>query len=307
MEFDQGIVARRNYTGWPADVLSQFVASQVHRARNAAMPSPFPGMDPYLEHPNVFPNLHDKLIVHLEEAIQPQLPEPYYAKGAQRVWLEYVEGSRYPDVTVLRANQPASRPPSDDGGVAIAEIPVKITAPYIPWDEFRETFLEVYSKVDGQPRLVTAIEVLSPINKSPGQQARGAYREKQGEVLRSKVHLIEIDLLRAGSPTTAVPYKDLVQRCGAVDYHVSVHYFDQPDDFFIYPIQLPDRLPKISIPLLPGDGPVDVDLQAIFDRCYDRGPYRREVNYAKDPPPPALSSERLAWVKTVLAAHAKSN
>jgi hypothetical protein len=266
------------------------------------MPSPFPGMDPYLEHPNVFPNLHDKLIVHMEEAIQPLLPEPYYAKGAQRVWLEYVEGSRVPDVSVLRTNRPASHPTNDGGGVAIAEMPVKITAPYIPWDEFHETFLEIYSKEDGQPRLVTAIEVLSPINKSPGQQARGAYREKQGQMRTSKVHLVEIDLLRAGTHTTAVPLKDLVKRCGNVDYHVCVHCFDQPDDFFIYPIQLPDKLPKVSIPLLPGDHPVEVDLQSILDVCYDRGPYRREVNYAKDPPPPALSPERLAWVKDVLAA-----
>ena len=58
------------------------------------MPSPFPGMDPYLEDPNIFPNLHDKLIMYMEEFIQPQLPEAYYAKASQRVWLEYAEGSR---------------------------------------------------------------------------------------------------------------------------------------------------------------------------------------------------------------------
>ncbi|MEX2175763.1 MAG: DUF4058 family protein [Pirellulaceae bacterium] len=266
------------------------------------MPSPFPGMDPYLEHPNVFPNLHDKLIVYMEEFIQPQLPEPYYAKGSQRVWLEFVEGSRVPDVSVLRTSHPTGRPPIDDGGVAVAEMPIRITAPYAAWDEFRETFLEIYSKGEGEPRLVTAIEVLSPINKSPGQQARAAYREKQGEMLGAEVHLVEIDLLRAGTHTTAVPLKDIVLRCGPVDYHVCVHCFDQPDDFFVYPIQLADKLPKVSIPLLPGDRPVEVDLQAIFERCYERGPYRREVNYSKDPPPPALAPERLAWVKGVLAA-----
>lgn len=265
------------------------------------MPSPFPGMDPYLEAPSVYPGLHDQLITHLAEFLQSRLPEPYYAKGNQRVWLEYAEGTRIPDVSVLRTGRPASYQTQAEGGIAVAEMPVKITAPYLPWDEFRETFLEIYSKVDDQPLLVTAIELLSPINKSPSQQSRAAYREKQGELLRSKVHLVEIDLLRAGTPTTAVPHKELVQRCGQVDYHVCVHYFDQPADFFIYPIQLPDKLPKVSVPLLPGDPPVEVDFQAIFDRCYDRGPYRREVNYAKDPPPPALSPERLAWVKSVLA------
>ncbi len=265
------------------------------------MPSPFPGMDPYLEHPNIFPNLHDRLIVYLEDAIQPQLPEPYYAKGAQRIWFEYLEETRIPDVSVLKPARTNSPKPKAEGGVAIAEIPVRITTPYVPWDEFRETFVEIYSKENGEPRLVTAMEVLSPINKSPGQQARGAYGKKQLEVLGSKVHLIEIDLLRAGAHTTAVPHKELVKRCGDVDYHICVHHFDQPDDFFIYPIQLPDKLPKLSIPLLPGDPSVQVDLQSVFSLCYDRGPYHREVNYKNDPPPPALSSERLAWVKGVLA------
>jgi hypothetical protein len=259
-------------------------------------------MDPYLEHPNVFPNFHGALIVHLAEEIQSRLPEPYYAKGGQRVWLEFVKGSRIPDVSVLRTDRTSSRIPRDDGGVAVAELPVKVTVPYIPWDEHRESFIEIYSKEDGEPRLVTAIEILSPVNKSPGEQGRGAYCKKQGELLVSKVHLVEFDLLRAGAHTTAIPQREFFERFGAVDYHVCAHYFDQPDDFFIYPIQMPDRLPKVFIPLLPGDEPVAIELQPVFDRCYDRGPYRREINYAKDPPPPSLSPERLAWVKGVLAA-----
>lgn len=43
------------------------------------MPSPFPGMDPCLEHPEIFPGLHDRLIAYLSEALQPVLPSPYYA------------------------------------------------------------------------------------------------------------------------------------------------------------------------------------------------------------------------------------
>ncbi|MCI0360485.1 MAG: DUF4058 family protein [Planctomycetaceae bacterium] len=271
------------------------------------MPSPFPGMDPYLEHPNVFPNLHDRLILYLEEEIQQLLPEPYFAKSGQRIWLEFVKGSRIPDVSVLRKDRPSGRPRQEDGGTAVAELPVKVTAPYVPWDEFHESFLEIYSKEEGEPRLVTAIEVLSPINKSPGEQARGAYCKKQGELLGSKVHLLEFDLLRAGPHTTAVPEKEFLERFGPVEYHICAHYFDQPDDFFIYPIQLPDKLPKVIIPLLPGDQAVEIELQPLFDRCYDRGPYRREINYAKDPPPPPLSPERLAWLKSVLAKNSAAN
>ena len=264
------------------------------------MPAPFPGMNPYLEDPDIFPNLHDKLIVYMEEFIQPQLPKAYYAKASQRVWLEYAEGSRVPDVSVLRARRPDTR--QEQGGTAIADSPVKITAPYIPWDEFHESYLEVYSKHHGEARLITAIEVLGPTNKAPGEQARGAYGEKQMEILGSAVNLVEIDLLRGGRHTTAVPHKELLDRCGNIDYHVCVHHFDQPKDFFIYPIQLPEKLPKVAIPLLPGDPSVQVDLQAILDLCYDRGPYRREINYSDDPPSPTLSPERLAWVKSLLAS-----
>jgi hypothetical protein len=150
------------------------------------MPSPFPGMDPYLENPDVFPNLHDKLIVHLEEAIQPLLPEPYYAKGSQRIWLEFQEASRIPDVSVLSGSRPSAPVPDEGGGVAVVDVPVKITAPYErPWHEHHETFLEIYTKAVGGPRLVTAIEVLSPTNKSPGH-SRSAYHNKQGEWWRGR-------------------------------------------------------------------------------------------------------------------------
>jgi len=263
-------------------------------------------MDPYLEHPNVFPNLHDRLIVYLEEEIQPKLPESYFAKGAQRVWLEYSESTRIPDVSMLRTTDPSGQRPAG-GGTAVAEVPVKIPAPSIASDEFHESFLEIYVKSEGEPRLVTALEILSPINKTPGKDARGEYRKKQRQLLQSQVHLIEIDFLRAGVHTTAVPQDELLKRCGRVDYHICAHYFDQPDDFFVYPIQLWDKLPNILIPLLPGDDPVTVELQPLFDRCYDRGPYQREINYANDPPPPPLTSEKLAWVKSVLTLRTARN
>jgi Protein of unknown function (DUF4058) len=52
------------------------------------MPSPFPGMDPFLEHPDFFPDIHDRFTTHLSEAIQAHLPEPYLARIGRRVWVE---------------------------------------------------------------------------------------------------------------------------------------------------------------------------------------------------------------------------
>ena len=39
-------------------------------------------------------------------------------------------------------------------------------------------------------------------------------------------------------------------------------------------VRLETALPVITVPLLPGDGDVPLDLQAVFTRCYDTGPYR---------------------------------
>ena len=66
------------------------------------MPSPFPGMDPYLEHPAVFPGLHNRLIVVLSELLQAALPAPYYAEIGERVWVEVSQRFIEPDGIVLR-------------------------------------------------------------------------------------------------------------------------------------------------------------------------------------------------------------
>ena len=53
------------------------------------MPSPFPGMDPYLEQPEIFPDLHDSLITYLRETLQASLPNPYFAVLGRRIWIEF--------------------------------------------------------------------------------------------------------------------------------------------------------------------------------------------------------------------------
>lgn len=266
------------------------------------MPSPFPGMDPYLEHPEYFPNLHRRLITYLEDALQVSLPEAYFAKSGQRVWVEY--GQRYiePDVNLHRTGSP--RTGHAAAGTAVLEPPrthpVIVVLPDIPEDEFSEPYLEIYAGRGEDKRLVTAIEVLSPSNKSPGEHGRDLYLQKQREVLASAVHLVEIDLLRGGTHTTAVPRDAAVAQAGAFDYHVCVHRFGDKRKFSIYAIQLDEALPRISIPLLPGDGDVLLDLQAAFTRCYDAGPYRREIRYDRELLQPSLAAQQDAWAKQVL-------
>jgi hypothetical protein len=173
----------------------------------------------------------------------------------------------------------------------------------VPHDERRETLVEVYTGRGPERRLVTTIEVLSHTNKRPGEHGRDLYLRKQREVLESKVHLVEIDLLRSGEHTTAVPLKRLRRKVASFDYHVCVHRFDNLEDYFVYPIQLEQPLPEIAIPLLPGDADVKLDLQAVFARTYDAGPYAREIRYGEDQPVPPLKAEQQTWTERLLDKH----
>ncbi len=267
------------------------------------MPSPFPGMDPFLEHADRFPGFHDRFITYLSELLQPKLPEPYYADGGRRAWIEVSERYIGPDVQVIRPGREPEAPEGRKSAAGVAIAPQPSTRPivvHVPHDERREPFLEIYAGRGTGRRLVTTIEVLSPSNKARGEQGRDLYLRKQREVLQGKVHLVEIDLLRAGEHTTAVPSDRLAAKAGSFDYHVCIHRFDDFEDYFVYPIRLEERLPEIAIPLLPGDPSVPIDLQDVLDRTYDTGPYRREIRYEEDAPIPPLSPEQIAWARAVL-------
>ena len=233
------------------------------------MPSPFPGMDPFLEHPGIFPDLHQSLAVYIQEMLQPKLPEPYYAATNARVWVEVTQRYTDPDVHLLKSEGPANGGQETNGGVAVAARtriePIVVHVPQVMNDETRETFVDIFVRRDEEERLVTSIEILSPTNKTPGAEGSDIYRKKQRELIVSKTHLVEIDLLRGGRHTTAVPLERALEKTGPFDYHVCIHQFDRWEDYFLYPIKLPERLPEIAIPLLPGDGTVTLDLQGAFD------------------------------------------
>lgn len=188
------------------------------------------------------------------------------------------------------------------GGVALAtRVGTQPLVFEVTDDERSEIYVEIRTRLpEGDERLVASIEVLSLTNKTPGEKGRELYLEKQREILASPVHLVEIDLLRGGEHTTPMALERLRRKAGAFDYHVSVRRFDQPGRFFIYPWKLESSLPEIAIPLLPGDGAVPLDLQAVFTRCYDTGPYRRRVPYDPARLTPPLAAERAAWVKELV-------
>ena len=271
------------------------------------MPSPFPGMDPFLEDPAIFPDLHDSLIFCIREALNVVLPQPYYAGIASRVWIEESHRRVEPDVNVLRpipqvngGVHPGGR--AGGGGVAVAQEtatePVEIE---IAYEEVRQTFLEIHAQPGGE-HLVTTIEVLSPSNKTPGGHGRTLYLQKQDEVLQSQVHLVEIDLLRIGLPTTLAPPDRTVRTVGHYDYHVCVHRWDRPRVCSVYPVQLTGPLPVVAVPLLPDAPPASVNLKAVLDRAYDSARYRQRARYRDAVPPPPLHPNQEIWVEEILRA-----
>ena len=266
------------------------------------MPSPFPGMDPFLEHPDFFSDLHGRLHVYISEVLQASLPQPYFAVINERLWVEtsmrYIE----PDTDVIHGSLPDG-PEQDSGGVAVATKTGALPLVFeVTDDERSQAFVEIRTRRDdGGERVVATIEVLSLSNKMPGEKGQDLYWEKQAEILRSPIHLVEIDLLRGGAHTTPMLLERIRLGAGLFDYHVSVHQFDQPSRCFIYPWQLQDPLPEIAIPLLPGDGHVSLDLQAVFTRCYDTGPYHRRVQYDPALLVPPVEEQQTEWVKQRLS------
>ena len=261
------------------------------------MPSPFPGMDPWLEGSGVFPDLHSSLIFLIRESLNASMPEQYVATSSHLVWVD-PEPRREPDVAAF---SPVDRPSSGaedlegefsaGGMLAVGSAPVA--------EPTEEPYLEIYS--DRGVRLVTVVEVLSLSNKRPGDGGRVSYQQKQGEFRLAGVNLVEIDLLRVGPHMTAVPLPELRRMAGHFDYHVSVTVAGAPVRYFARPIQLEERLPTIRVPLDPGVPLVPLDLQPLLDRAYDTGRYRRLVCYAAPPDPP-LTEPQQAWAEGVLRA-----
>ena len=262
------------------------------------MPSPFPGMDPWLERPAVFPSLHYGLVFCFQSALNTVLPPGYVATNDNRVYVD-PELRRIPDIGVFGPDLGAAGPVGPVVA-ALTEAGLLAVATDRVSDPIEEAYLEIRSVED--ERLVTAVEVVSPGNKKPGENGRTSYQQKQEECRASGVNLVEIDLLRGGAHTTAVPAARLRAVAGKCDYHACVTVAGVPNRNFVAPIMLTGRLPVLPIPLDPSVTPVSVDLQAVFDRCYDEGRFAHLAKYGRRNPDPPLTPDQQAWADGILRA-----
>jgi hypothetical protein len=260
------------------------------------MPSPFPGMDPYLEDPQLWPSVHHLLISQIGTTLNPLLPPGYMAAFGERVFVAGPDRDIYPDVIVKDVSEAGGGVPSSRGGTATA-----VSDP--PWviavtsDEIVESFVEIRILTESQ-QVVTTIEVLSPRNKTAGSEGRQLYRQKQREILRSETHLLELDLLRSGQHTVAVPREALLRR-GPYHYLVSLSRGNQRRECEVWGIPLSSRLPRVRVPLSGSDPDVALDLQAVFQQVYEAGAFERVLDYSQPPRIP-LNKADAAWVEEVL-------
>lgn len=255
------------------------------------MPSPFPGMDPYLEGPNFWPEVHHLLISLLLESLVPQLRPKYRVALEKRVYESAGNESLLvgiPDVIVQR-RQPTA---PGDSNVAVAAPPTQKPLPVeVPMMmEFREAYLEVREMATGE--VVTAIEVLSPANKRQGK-GREMYEEKRNRIFGSRTHLVEIDLLRGGEPMPVLG-NDV-----EAHYRILVSRGDRRPYADLYLFNLPETIPTFPLPLRSGDTEPMIDLNQLLNHLYDRAGYDFVIDYQTEPIP-ALAESEAAWVDAQL-------
>ena len=165
------------------------------------MAGPFPGMDPYLEFRSPWPDFHNGLISEIRNELGARLPDSYVARVDERI--EVVTpgfdppSSFRPDVLVGRFAEGRSSLAvgGEKAATAVLEPQLMEILDEDP-EELRLTWVEVRALPDLE--LVTAIEVLSPINKS--WQGRGVYLQKRDKLHATRVNLVEIDLLLVPLP-----------------------------------------------------------------------------------------------------------
>ena len=257
------------------------------------MPSPFPGIDPYLEGQDLWPDFHFGFIAALRDAINEKLPEPYVARIDERmnlVELAQEEVKRIlPDLAVVR--QRPGQTTTAPSQATLALEPVTIPLKFL--EEYREVLIEILHRPNH--KVVAVVEVLSPGNKV-GNSRRDYLAKRNGRMNR-EVHLIEIDFLVGGR---RLPMERPLPRG---DYFALIARAERRPDCDVFAWTIRDPLPTIPIPLLAPDADVLVDLAPLFASVYDQARYDGSIDY-RAPLSLPLGPEDRAWAEELARSSA---
>jgi hypothetical protein len=256
------------------------------------MPSPFPGMDPYIEAHGIWPDFHNNLASEMQSRLNAQILPEFVAVLEPYVVYETVEirGAQvaFPDLGVFESERAPGL--ARRAATAIPPAPVRSIVPL----EAALRLHRVEIRQAGTETLVTAIEILSPANKRSGSVAQRKYLAKRRDYFNSTANLMEVDLLRGGErPPLTQPVPD-------APYYIVVSRANLRPEAEVWPIQLADALPLLPVPLLPAWPDVPLDLSAAFAAIYERTGYGARIDYRQPPPPPPLSPAEAGWVDDLM-------
>jgi hypothetical protein len=256
------------------------------------MASPFPAMNPYIEAAEIWEDFHANLAIEIRSQLAPQLRPRYIAVLTPHVVYEElsIQETRLakPDVAILQQDDRAW------AGAAVAIAPAPLIGRVALEVPIRLQSIEIRDSKTGQ--LVTSIEILSPVNKRPGHEAFDTYRRKRRDLLRTDVHLLEIDLLRAGQRPP------LETQLPNYPYFVFLSRGEQRPRVEIWPLPLQQAIPLLPIPLRTPDPDIPLDLGRAIQTIYDEAAYDLRIDYRQPPPKPDLTPEDAAWLDAQLRA-----
>jgi hypothetical protein len=254
------------------------------------MKSPFPGMDPYLEHPSLWPDVHNRLIAAIADTLVPQVAPNYYVALEQRTYL------LKPDDVVL-----VGRPDVAMVAKERAPTPLAVTSPEISVldvdvpmsDEINETYLEIREVQTRQ--IVTILELLLPTNKL-NDDGRKQYQDKRTTIFRTRTSLVEIDLLRAGEAMSVVGNR------ARSDYRILVSRGWERPHARLYTFSVRRPIPEIPVPLRKGEAEPILSLNEIFHALYTRARFDLRLDYTQPAVPP-LEDDVAAWAAALLSGN----
>lgn len=268
------------------------------------MPSPFPGMDPYLEGEE-WHDVHQRLATEISDYLAPQIRPHYVVRLAVAIVPDMPHAQEievmYPDVEILRRKRtPEPAPPPLAAG-SVAVMTPTITKPVVmPLPVLKARLVTVEIRETETHRLVTSIELLSPVNKrKPGLTK---FLEKRARLQEAGVHLVDIDLIRRGKRPVTPPSFTETHPLAKAHYSVMLTRA-KANQIELWPIGVQEKLPVIAIPLRTGVPDIPLDLGAVFTSIYDKAGYDLSLDYSQPPPPPIFDDATRSWIDTLLKAY----
>lgn len=257
------------------------------------MRPPFPGMDPWLEHPEIWRGIHLSLMVSIADELASRVAPDYYVEIEQQIYMARREDSARVGHSVVanrRIEDVSSRmsvvgrSPSQISDYTERDVRVLVD------EEVKIRHIEIH-EVESR-EVVTAIALLSPITKID-RRGRKKYLAKRQDLFESLANFVEIDLLRAGWP---MPFEGEPARA---DYRILIARSEHLPRAKLRGFNVRRPIPPVPIPLRAGEPEPDLDLNGVLHGVYDRARYDLRIDYSTPPAPP-LRDQDAEWAEGIV-------